>query len=49
MLNRAGVLHAEKQGREMYYRLEVGELVSILRGIAGVLEECLEQSQQATV
>ena len=40
VLKRAGVVRAEKQGREMFYRLEVKELTATLRGLADALENC---------
>ena len=39
ILRRAGVVRADKQGREVRYELEVGALASTLRGIADALEE----------
>lgn len=47
-LKRAGVVRAEKQGREMHYRLEVSDLATTLRGLADALEDCWEQGQSAS-
>ena len=47
LLKRAGVVLAEKHGREMHYRLEVGVLASTLRGVADALEGCWAQGQRA--
>ncbi len=43
MLERAGVLTAERQGREVFYRLDAKHLVSTLRGLADALEDCCRQ------
>ena len=48
LLKRAGVVRAEKQGREVHYRLEVGALASTFRGFADALEACWEQGRQAS-
>lgn len=48
LLKRAGVVQAEKQGREMHYRLGISALVSTLRGVADALEACCEPGQQAS-
>ena len=48
LLKRAGVVQADKQGREMHYRLEVSALVSTLRGVADALEACGEQGERAS-
>ncbi|MFK7896510.1 MAG: ArsR/SmtB family transcription factor [Myxococcota bacterium] len=45
LLKRAGVVKAEKQGREMLYRLEVETVASSLRGFADALEDCWEAGQ----
>lgn len=38
-LARAGVLHAEKQGRTHWYRAEVGALSGLFRDIADAIDE----------
>ena len=48
LLKRAGVVRAEKHGREVHYRLEVGVLVSSLRGFADALEACWDEGQRAS-
>ena len=40
MLREAGVVVAEKTGREVRYRLDVGAVVGALRGLADALEDC---------
>ena len=40
MLRDAGVLKATKQGREVRYELDTGELVAGLRRLADALESC---------
>lgn len=40
MLKDANVLNAEKQGREVYYSLNCGQLTSTLRGLADALDAC---------
>lgn len=39
-LKRAGIVSAEKQGREVYYRLNTRNVVSALRSCADALERC---------
>ena len=48
LLRRAGVVRAEKHGREVHYRLEVDALASTLRGAADALEACWEQGRRAS-
>lgn len=48
LLRRAGVVRAEKQGREVYYELEIGVLAAALRGFADALEACREEASQST-
>ena len=48
LLKRAGVVRAEKRGREVHYRLEVGALASSLRGVADALEACWQEGQRAS-
>lgn len=43
MLEQAGVLRAERQGREVRYELNAGELVTALRGLADAIEACCEE------
>jgi len=40
LLRDAGVLSAEKRGKEVYYRVRVAEVVSLLRACADALEAC---------
>lgn len=40
LLERAGVLRASRQGREVRYALNARELVSALRGLADAIEAC---------
>lgn len=40
ILKSAGVVFAERRGREVRYRLATGKLVSLLRGLADALEAC---------
>lgn len=40
VLRDAGVLHAEKRGREVYYSVRVKDLAQTLRSIADALERC---------
>jgi ArsR family transcriptional regulator, arsenate/arsenite/antimonite-responsive transcriptional repressor len=44
-LRDAGVLHADKRGREVAYRLDFQTLVGALRGLADALEECCRDNQ----
>lgn len=39
-LKDAGVLEAEKKGKEVFYRVKARELVQFLRGLADALEKC---------
>lgn len=39
-LRQAGICEATKQGKEVYYKIKINELVSILRNIADALETC---------
>jgi ArsR family transcriptional regulator len=39
-LRDAGVLHAEKRGKEVFYRVRYGELAATLRAIADAIETC---------
>lgn len=47
VLRRAGVVRAEKNGREVRYQLEVDRLASTLRGVADALETCWRQGTTA--
>ncbi|MGF1465632.1 MAG: ArsR/SmtB family transcription factor [Sandaracinaceae bacterium] len=40
MLERAGVVVAERRGREVVYRLAADQIVGFLRGLADALEAC---------
>ncbi len=40
LLKRAGLVRAERRGREVFYSLETAALTGILRGLADRLEEC---------
>lgn len=40
MLRQAGVVLAERSGREVRYRLDAGSLVGALRGLADAIEDC---------
>lgn len=40
MLHEAGLLQAERQGREVRYRLDCEALTSVLRGMADAIESC---------
>lgn len=40
MLRDAGVVVAERAGREVRYRLDVSSLVATLRGLADAIEDC---------
>ena len=48
LLRRAGVVHAEKSGREVHYRIDVSALASTLRGVADALEHCAAQGAVAS-
>jgi len=43
-LERAGVVTAERRGREVVYRLAAGEIVSALRGVADAIEDCCRRT-----
>ena len=47
LLRRAGVVRAEKHGREVHYALEANALVSTLRRLADAIESCWEEGQRA--
>jgi len=40
MLNKAGVLKAEKKGRVVFYSVQYGQLCHALRSLADAVEEC---------
>jgi ArsR family transcriptional regulator len=40
LLERAGVVRAERRGREVVYELAARELVATLRGLADAIEDC---------
>lgn len=43
----AGLVKAERQGREMLYRLDCASLSGVLRGLADALEQCQAKCSQA--
>lgn len=47
LLKRAGVVHAEKKGREVRYALDVSALAGTLRGVADALDACEEAAARA--
>ena len=47
VLRRAGVVRAEKHGREVHYALEATALVGTLRSLADALESCWEEGRRA--
>jgi len=44
-LREAGVVEAERLGKEVRYRLRVHELIRVLRAIADALESCCKESR----
>ena len=44
MLERAGVVSAERRGREVVYELEAKTLVAALRGLADAIEDCCRET-----
>lgn len=42
MLREAGVVAAERRGREVVYRIDVAGVASTLRGLADALEDCAQ-------
>ncbi len=46
-LRDAGILHAEKRGKEVHYSIRAEELVSTLRAIADAIERCCAGADQA--
>jgi DNA-binding transcriptional ArsR family regulator len=40
VLRDAGILEAQKRGREVYYRVRVDKLTTLLRNLADALEAC---------
>ena len=44
MLRDAGILHAEKRGKEVYYSVRCKEVVSTLRRIADAIEACCPET-----
>ena len=44
MLRDAGILHAEKRGKEVYYSVRCSELAATLRRIADAIEACCPPS-----
>jgi ArsR family transcriptional regulator, arsenate/arsenite/antimonite-responsive transcriptional repressor len=45
-LRDAGILHAEKHGKEVHYSIRARELVSTLRAIADAIERCCGGADQ---
>lgn len=43
-LRQAGILDAEKRGREVFYSVRYGELVTLLRSLADAIEGCCPDS-----
>ena len=41
-LRQAGIVRADKRGREVLYRLDMDHLVGTLRGLADALDQCRE-------
>jgi len=46
-LREAGVLTSERRGKEVFYRVRIGELVRALRGLADALEACCPEAVAA--
>ena len=44
MLRDAGILEARKRGKEVFYRICIGPLAALLRGLADALESCCPPS-----
>lgn len=40
MLREAGIVEAEKRGRQVFYRVRYAELASVLRNMADAIEAC---------
>lgn len=40
MLRDAGILQAQKRGKEVYYKVRIAELTEFLRNLADALENC---------
>lgn len=40
VLRRAGVIHGEKKGRELFYTISASQIANTLRGFADALEAC---------
>ncbi len=45
MLRDAGILSAEKRGKEVYYTVRCEEVVGLLRRIADALEACCPETK----
>jgi ArsR family transcriptional regulator len=39
-LRQAGVVEADKRGKEVFYRVRITELIDLLRNLADALEAC---------
>ena len=46
LLRDAGVIHAEKQGREVLYSLNRKRLTNTLRGLADALDACCQREEE---
>lgn len=46
-LREAGVLESEKRGKEVYYRVRPGALVTALRAVADEVEACCPPKQES--
>jgi len=44
MLEQAGVVRAQRRGREVRYELSAGALVAALRGLADAIEDCCREA-----
>lgn len=45
-LRRVGLVECEKQGREVRYRLALGEAITCLKGLAASLENCCRPREE---
>jgi DNA-binding transcriptional ArsR family regulator len=48
LLKRAGVVVAQRRGREVAYQLDARPLVDTLRGLADAIEDCCQTNQCCT-
>jgi ArsR family transcriptional regulator len=49
ILRDAGVVEAERQGREVRYWIRTGELVKLLRDLADALEACCSEDEGSSL